>query len=84
MLNFFRSLRSKSPDSSILLRLSLMFLVAGGSLTGVGIWRLLSDEPVADGFGKAFAISASMLICGIGGLIHRWRLDRKQGRGGAV
>lgn len=81
MLNIFRSLRSKSPDSSILLRLSLMFLIAGGSLTGIGIWRLLSDEPVADSFGKAFAISASMLICGIGGLIHRWRLDRKHERG---
>ena len=82
MLNFLRSQRSKSPDSSILLRLSLMFLIAGGSLTGVGTSRLLSDEPTADGFGKAFAISVSMLICGIGGLIHRWRLDRKQGREG--
>ncbi len=81
MLNFWRGQRSKSPDSAILLRLSLMFLVAGGSLTGIGTVRLLSDEPVADGFGKAFAISASMLICGVGGLIHRWRLDRKHGRG---
>ena len=84
MLNFLRAQRSKSPDSAILLRLSLMFLLAGGSLTAIGALRLLSDEPVADGFGKAFAISASMLICGIGGLLHRWRLDRKLGRGGEM
>ena len=78
MLNIFRNRRARSTESKFLLRLGLLLVVPGATLTAMGIYLRLSDATISDTFWAAMAISVSILLCGIGALAHRWRLDRNQ------
>ncbi len=84
MLKIFHKRRPKSTESGFLFRLSIPLLIAGGSATALGIRRLLSEESFPGGLGPALGISVGMLIFGIWGLIHSWRLDRKQQDGSEI
>lgn len=78
MLNIFRKRRARSTESEFLLRLSLMWIAAGGLATATGISMLATGVTVADTFGKGMAMSVAILFIGIGWLAHWWRRYRKE------
>ena len=82
MLNIFRSQRSKSVDSQVLLWFGIPPTITGGFMTMLGVWMLLSGQAIADTFWTAMVISVTILVCGVGALAYRWHLDRKSSDAG--
>ena len=84
MLNIFRKRRARSTESEFLLRLSLMWITAGGLATATGVSMLAADAAIADSFGKGMAMSVAILFIGVGWLAYWWRRYRKEYDGDGI